>query len=119
MKCPECGLIDSNCRVIDSRPFKNTIKRRRVCSFCNHKWNTYEIDESKFEFLASRDKTGRRDWTELEELNLVKMKEDGKTYKEISNRLGRTYGSVKARVNLLLSTGDYFGYMDEVEKVPV
>ena len=42
MKCPKCECRDS--RVIDSREVRNgdSIRRRRVCSECGHRFTTYE-----------------------------------------------------------------------------
>jgi len=43
MKCPECGDKIQD-RVIDSRQSKDgeSIRRRRECYACGHKWTTYE-----------------------------------------------------------------------------
>lgn len=42
MRCPKCGSQDD--KVIDSRAARNgaAIRRRRVCSRCNHRFTTYE-----------------------------------------------------------------------------
>lgn len=42
MKCPECAYLDS--KVLDSRPSEegNTIRRRRECDKCHHRFTTYE-----------------------------------------------------------------------------
>ena len=42
MKCPECGYLDS--KVLDSRPSEEgyTIRRRRECYKCHHRFTTYE-----------------------------------------------------------------------------
>ena len=42
MKCPKCG--DRENRVIDSREVRDgcAIRRRRVCSECDHRFTTYE-----------------------------------------------------------------------------
>lgn len=46
MKCPVCGATDS--RVLDSRPVDegNSIKRRRECTGCGRRFNTYEVIET-------------------------------------------------------------------------
>lgn len=46
MKCPVCSAADS--RVLDSRPTSegNSIKRRRECSACGKRFNTYEVIET-------------------------------------------------------------------------
>ncbi len=44
MRCPACGLEDS--KVIDSRPTDNSsIRRRRECLACKHRFTTYEMVE--------------------------------------------------------------------------
>lgn len=44
MKCPVCGSEES--RVVDSRPTENsTIRRRRECLACKHRFTTYEVIE--------------------------------------------------------------------------
>lgn len=116
MKCPECGLIDHDSKVTNSRHYKNTIKRTRKCSICGHNWKTYEVTEEKYEYLASRDKTGRRFWTAEEIKNLIRLKEQGVAYKEIGKRLGRTASGIKHQVSTLLDTGDYFTYLEELEQ---
>lgn len=42
MKCPYCGYADG--KVIDSRPTEegNSIRRRRECLKCQHRFTTYE-----------------------------------------------------------------------------
>ena len=39
--CPVCGAGEHG--VKDSRPARGTIRRRRKCQSCNHRWTTYEI----------------------------------------------------------------------------
>ena len=44
MKCPACSHPDS--KVIDSRPTENSsIRRRRECLACKHRFTTYEMVE--------------------------------------------------------------------------
>lgn len=46
MRCPKCGFEDS--KVVDSRPTEDTssIRRRRECFKCKHRFTTYErLDE--------------------------------------------------------------------------
>ena len=47
MRCPKCGYEDS--KVIDSRPSEDilTIRRRRECFKCFHRFTTYERIEQK------------------------------------------------------------------------
>lgn len=40
MKCPICG---EETKVIDSRPFYGTIKRRRECLSCSYRFTTEEL----------------------------------------------------------------------------
>lgn len=40
MRCPDCGQKSD---VYDSRPFENTIRRRRQCKSCGHKYTTLEV----------------------------------------------------------------------------
>jgi transcriptional repressor NrdR len=42
MRCPKCGCQED--KVIDSRASREgaTIRRRRECSKCNHRFTTYE-----------------------------------------------------------------------------
>ena len=43
MKCPHCQSLQH--RVIDSRPRKDHIRRRRECLDCGHRWTTRELEE--------------------------------------------------------------------------
>lgn len=47
MRCPSCGYEDS--KVVDSRPSDDvlSIRRRRECFKCNHRFTTYERIEQK------------------------------------------------------------------------
>ena len=40
MKCPKCGA--DQFMVVDSRPCKDGIRRRRQCVACEHRFSTYE-----------------------------------------------------------------------------
>ncbi len=40
MDCPQCGSDETN--VIDSRPSRDAIRRRRACGLCEHRFTTYE-----------------------------------------------------------------------------
>ena len=57
MKCPNCGCEDS--KVIDSRPVEenNSIRRRRECLKCGHRFTTYEIVESFQPLVVKKDGT--------------------------------------------------------------
>ena len=41
MTCPKCDA--SATWVIDSRPNKTMIRRRRKCGDCSHRWTTFEV----------------------------------------------------------------------------
>lgn len=42
MFCSACGSGDN--LVVDSRPGRGMIRRRRSCTTCGHRWSTIEID---------------------------------------------------------------------------
>ena len=54
--CPSCGASDT--RVVDSRPAENgtSIRRRRECEVCGHRFTTYERLEPQ---LMVRKRNGR------------------------------------------------------------
>lgn len=55
MRCPKCGYEDSS--VVDSRPTEDTssIRRRRECLKCKHRFTTYERMEEKPIVVKKRD----------------------------------------------------------------
>jgi len=59
MRCPKCGNQDD--KVIDSRASRegSTIRRRRECLACNHRFTTYEEVEHEGLMVIKRD--GRRE----------------------------------------------------------
>jgi transcriptional repressor NrdR len=66
MRCPKCGNQDD--KVIDSRASKEgaTIRRRRQCLQCNHRFTTYEEIEHEGLMVVKRD--GRREEFSKEKL---------------------------------------------------
>jgi hypothetical protein len=106
MKCPNCGRIDEHCRVIDSRPYKHTIKRRRQCSKCHYRWNTFEATEK--EFSSDRNRNKYLPWSECEERTAMIMVFDGETRVSIAKALGRNRMSVSRKLDKLLNTERYF-----------
>jgi len=66
MRCPKCGCIED--RVVDSRASREgaTIRRRRECTGCNHRFTTYEEIEREGLFVLKRD--GRREEFSREKL---------------------------------------------------
>ena|SRR5687767_3461376 len=59
MRCPKCGGLDD--KVVDSRASKegSTIRRRRECLKCSHRFTTYEEVEHEGLMIVKRD--GRRE----------------------------------------------------------
>jgi len=59
MRCPKCGCQDD--KVIDSRASREgaTIRRRRQCNRCEHRFTTYEEIERQDLMVIKRD--GRRE----------------------------------------------------------
>ena len=59
MRCPKCGCLDD--KVIDSRASREgaTIRRRRQCLKCEHRFTTYEEIEHQGLMIIKRD--GRRE----------------------------------------------------------
>ena len=57
MYCPKCGYIDS--KVVDSRQSEDrkTIRRRRECLKCKHRFTTYERDEETPLVVQKKDGT--------------------------------------------------------------
>ena len=59
MRCPKCGCQDD--KVVDSRGSREgaTIRRRRECTGCGHRFTTYEEIEHEGLMVLKRD--GRRE----------------------------------------------------------
>jgi transcriptional repressor NrdR len=57
MRCPRCN--EPSTRVIDSRDLENgsTIRRRRECELCAHRFTTYERPEGARLMVVKRDGT--------------------------------------------------------------
>ena len=55
MKCPMCGHAES--RVVDSRPSNDlsSIRRRRECVACKHRFTTYEVVDTVHPVVIKRD----------------------------------------------------------------
>ena len=66
MRCPKCGSQDD--KVIDSRASREgaTIRRRRQCAKCDHRFTTYEEIEREGLMVLKRD--GRREEFSREKL---------------------------------------------------
>src|ERR1700759_5639545 len=67
MRCPKCGCQDD--KVIDSRASREgaTIRRRRECTGCQHRFTTYEEIEREELMVVKRD--GRREEFSREKLH--------------------------------------------------
>ena len=115
MKCPNCGIVDHSNRVVDSRAWKHTVRRRRECKNCNHRWTTYEATEE--EFLT--DRTGKKylPWTVGEEETLVRLREAGLNYIRIGEQLGRNRNAVSKKVDKLMASGEYFVILDGLKNL--
>jgi transcriptional regulator NrdR family protein len=112
MKCPHCGLIDHECRVVDSRPFGTTIKRRRECSYCKKRWNTFEVVQE--EYISKRNKHHYIPWTDGEISTLISLYQQGFSKTEIAKRLGRTRHSVSRKLDKLTASGEYFKFLRDI-----
>ena len=55
MRCPQCH--SSEIKVVDSRTHEQSIRRRRECLNCGHRFNTYERIELRFPVVIKRDKS--------------------------------------------------------------
>ena len=66
MRCPKCGCQED--RVVDSRASREgaTIRRRRECTACNHRFTTYEEVEREGLVVIKHD--GRREEFSREKL---------------------------------------------------
>lgn len=66
MRCPKCGCLED--RVVDSRTSREgaTIRRRRECTACGHRFTTYEHIEHEDLVVLKRD--GRREAFSREKL---------------------------------------------------
>ena len=53
MRCPQCH--SSDIKVVDSRTHEQSIRRRRQCLGCGHRFNTYERIELRFPVVVKRD----------------------------------------------------------------
>lgn len=122
MKCPNCGRIDDNAKVVDSRPYKQTIRRRRECSQCKERWNTYEVTEAELFGLGSKAETRKKEdsknqWTEEQMITLVKMSEEGKKNTEITKVLGKSKQAVWSKKKRMIEDGKYLKIAVKFEKI--
>ena len=52
MNCPLCG---GETRVADTRVEQGIVKRRRICSWCEKRVSTVEIEKTKYEEMLATD----------------------------------------------------------------
>lgn len=57
--CPACTSTKGSA-VKDSRIVKATVRRRRTCLACGHRWTTIEISEQVFKGLVNGDSVAHR-----------------------------------------------------------
>lgn len=51
--CPRCG---AGSKVTDSRPSRGTLRRRRQCEECTHRWHTMEIDHETYALILEAER---------------------------------------------------------------
>ena len=98
MRCPKCGNQDD--KVIDSRASRegSTIRRRRECLGCGHRFTTYEEVEHEGLMVVKRD--GRREEFSKEKLVSGIQKACQKrpvSQKEIEDLVERIVGEITAK----------------------
>jgi hypothetical protein len=106
MKCPHCGFVNQDNKVVDSRPMGLTIKRRRECNHCKRRYNTFEIIED--EYLTERNKHRYIGWTSGEIVTLIHLYNQGENKSSIAEKLGRSRHSVSRKLDKLMESGEYF-----------
>lgn len=124
MKCPICK---SNTKTLESRHHERGTRRRKQCEKCHHRWKTYEVSENMLDFYESQLKrikeleltinkltTGGVGkgyhgngpiWTESEEKMLIAFYFDNLPYKNIAQKMGRSYNAIEQRVIKLRKSG--------------
>ena len=105
MRCPKCGCQED--KVIDSRASREgaTIRRRRECTGCGHRFTTYEELEHEGLMVLKRD--GRR-----EEFSREKL------LAGLRKACQKRPVSLKALIIifLMLTSISFFPYREEIDK---
>lgn len=120
MKCPECKSVNistSDTRHVEKR---NSVRRRKKCLICNHKWTTFEINDSLIDFfeqtakkyketveqrfLSARRGVSKR-WTSSEDEYLIALYDQGLTYSQIAEKMERPYNGIDHRLFKLRKAG--------------
>ncbi|WP_442916923.1 NrdR family transcriptional regulator [Lysinibacillus sp. 54212] len=115
MKCPECGIVDRDNRVVDSRHWKHTIRRKRKCNSCGYRWHTYEAME--LEYFSDRNRNKYLPWTPGEERTAVVLIElEGKSYTYIATVLCRSRMSVQRKIEKLRATDEYLTILEDIRE---
>ncbi len=70
MRCPSCS--SGRTRVVDSRETADSVRRRRRCEDCDHRFTTYERVETTRPLVVKRDGT-REEWNRLKLLEGVRL----------------------------------------------
>lgn len=61
MKCPQCGEKKDKIKVVDSRPTEaGSIRRRRECETCGHRFSTTEALDTTNSKVIKRDATRQK-----------------------------------------------------------
>ncbi|MEE3895361.1 MULTISPECIES: hypothetical protein [Priestia] len=110
MKCPNCGVIDQT-HVYDSRRVQETIRRRRVCNYCNKRFKTFEVTEIHY----NENRQNYVNWTDGELNTLVYLREQGMFQKDIGKLFGRSQRSVQKKLRDLLDSGEYFTILEDLK----
>lgn len=55
MICPKCKSDQLHC--VDSRPAPDSVRRRRECPNCGHRFSTIEIQEERLADLEAMERT--------------------------------------------------------------
>lgn len=114
MKCPSCKK--DNISTIDTRQVeqRNSVRRRKKCQDCEHKWTTFEINDNllcyyealtkkykefvEMRFTAIKVGGASKKWTTSEDDRLIALYYQGLSYSQIAETLERTYKSIELRV---------------------
>lgn len=90
MKCPKCGC---ETKVVDSREYMDSVRRRRECLACGVRYTTLE---QRISLLSSKSYHKREDTLEM-----LEMHRNGATYEEIGSIYGISRQAVQQRFKKL------------------
>lgn len=112
MKCPTCGFLNNDARVIDSRSHGLTVKRRRVCDHCKSRYNTFEVSEREYNEILHKQRY--MTWTDGETRTLVNLYQEGYSKVEIAKLFGRSRMSVSRKLDKLMESKEYFKVLEQI-----